>query len=93
MMDVSQETTDQVARRGEEILDALSDFLHPFLEGDTEITSVLLALAWCLGYYVEAFPVESRQDMRDMVDEEIDGIVATLEEEGMAGTLRVMPLH
>jgi hypothetical protein len=92
-MDTNECVNDDAAQRATEILQNLSTFLQSFADENTDVASVLLALSWCLGYHVGAFPDSLREEIREMVVEEIDGIIQTLEEEGMAGAARALRMN
>jgi hypothetical protein len=54
---------------------------------------VMLALAWALGGEVGMIPDEYRTRVRDIVDDEMDAVIETMEEDGMAGLRRMFVLN
>jgi hypothetical protein len=75
-----------IAKRADEIVQQLFDFLDTLPDKNHNGFTVLLALAWCTGHQVGAFPDECRAQMRELACDEMNGVVNLLEEEGAAGT-------
>ena len=66
------------------VYDKLVAFIDELPESDNSFI-VLLALAWTLGGEVGAVPDEYRTRVRDIVNDEMDAVIETMEEDGMAG--------
>ncbi len=79
-----------IAKRADEIVQQLFDFLDTLPDKDHNGFTVLLALAWCTGHQVGTFPEEYRAQMRELACDEMNGVVDVLEEDGEAGTGRLI---
>ena len=80
---------EETARRAGALHQKISDLIETLPDGDANGFQILLALAWCAGNQIGLFPDEVRELIRDIAWDEINGVVKVMEEEGVAGTIRM----
>jgi hypothetical protein len=74
------------------VYDKLVAFIDELPESDNSFI-VMLALAWTLGGELGAVPDAYRTRVRDIVNDEMDAVIKTMEKDSMAGSRRMFALN